>query len=132
MSRFFAVIFVAAIGTGSALAQSPPETSGSPIGYPNVATALSALRTRPDIQFSVQGGWIIASEPAHNILWSFAPEGNPAYPSAVKRGLKEVNGAINIETKILCEAPKAACDKLAIDFQKLNDGIKQSVQSPAR
>ena len=52
-------------------------------------------------------------------LWSFAPEGSPAYPAAVKRQIRQAKDAINIDMNILCEASKAACDKLVADFQKL-------------
>jgi hypothetical protein len=40
---------------------------------------LQALRARHDVDISVQGGWTIVNDRANNTLWSFAPEGNPAY-----------------------------------------------------
>jgi hypothetical protein len=79
---------------------------------------------------SVQGGWTVADDHANNTLWSFAPEGYPAYPAAVKREIKEAKDAIYIHMHILCEASKAACDKLVVDFQKLNESIRQRLAQP--
>jgi hypothetical protein len=113
-----------------ATAQPQPETPGSSIGYPTVAAALGALRARSDVRISVQGGWTIADDRANNTLWSFAPEGYPAYPAAVKRHITEANGGIYIDMNILCQASKTACDKLVVDFQKLNESVKRDMGRP--
>jgi hypothetical protein len=102
-----------------------PEAPGSTIGFPTVAAALEALRARSDIQTSVQGGWTIVDDRANATLWSFSPQGYPAYPAAVKREIKQKNGAVYIEMNILCGATKAACDRLVLDFQRLNEAMKQ-------
>jgi len=97
-----------ALGVGAATAQPLPEAPGSTIGYATVAAALQALRTRPDIVISVQGGWTIAEDGANQTLWSFAPEGNSAYPAAVKRQIKKTKDGIYIDMQIRCEATKEA------------------------
>ena len=121
----------AAISAGSliaaamAVAQPLPEAPGSTIGYPTVAAALEALRARPDVHISAQRGWTVADDRANNTMWSFTPQGNPAYPAAVKREIVAEKGAIYIKMNILCEATKAACDQLVVDFQRLNEAMKQ-------
>jgi hypothetical protein len=117
-------------GAGTAISQPLPEASGSTIGFPTVAAALEALRGRPDVRISVQGGWTIADDRANNTVWSFSPEGYPAYPAAVKREITQSNGAIYIKMSILCGGTKVACDKLVIDFQKLNEAMKQHLGQP--
>jgi hypothetical protein len=106
-------------------AQPLPEAPGSTIGFPTVAAALEALRARSDVQTSVQGGWTIVNDRANATLWSFTPQGSPAYPAAVKREIKQENGAVYIKMNIHCEATKASCDQLVLDFQKLNDAMIQ-------
>ncbi len=99
------------------------------IGYPSVAAALEALKARKDVKISVQGGWTIADDPANRALWSFTPMGHPAYPAAVRRALVEVKGNVVIETKALCEASKAACDRLVEDFKELNNKAAQDARA---
>lgn len=111
----------------AAIAEPLPEAPGSTIGYPTVAAALQALRARPDIHLSVQGGWTLAEDGANHTFWAFSPEGDPSYPSAIKRVITERNGDVYIEMGVDCEASKAACDKLVIDFQRLNDSIRERV-----
>ena len=86
---------------------------------------MQALRTRPDIAVSVPDGWTIAEGGANQTLWSFAPEGNSAYPAAVKPQIKKTKDGIYIDMQIRCEATKEACDKLVIDFRNLNERMKQ-------
>jgi len=61
-------------------------------------------------------------------LWSFTPEGHPAYPAVVKRQMVEKDGAWYVNMNALCEATKAACDKLIEDFKVLNERMRQSIE----
>ena len=101
------------------------------IGYPTVAAALEALKARSDVKISVQGGWTIVEDRAASTYWSFTPPGHPAYPAAVKRTVVQRDGAFAIDLTALCEAQKAACDKLVADFQAMNERIAQSARKPA-
>jgi hypothetical protein len=106
-----------------------PKTS-SGIGYPSVATALADLHSKPEVIFREEGGWIIAEDRSHYTLWSFATEGDPAYPSAVKRtAVQEAGGSVTMNMNILCEAAQSACDKLAEDFNAVNERARDSLQS---
>ena len=109
----------------SAPAVNAEETSA--IGYNSVSEALSSLRARPDVTIQVKAGWTIVDDRAHGILWSFTPPGHPAYPAAVKRILAKRDGAWYVDTRMLCEAEKPACDKLADDFYELNDNMRRSI-----
>jgi hypothetical protein len=102
------------------LAAEIQETQSNKIGYATVAEALAALRSRPGVEISQQGGWTIVSERATGTLWSFTPPGNPAHPSAIKRAIVSSDGSTQIDMNVLCEATKAACDKLVTEFQQLN------------
>lgn len=106
-----------------------PQARAQGIGYPSVAAALDALKSRSDVSISNQGGWIIIDERKTKALWSFTPAGHPAHPAVVKRGLVEKNGNISIEMTALCQASKAACDKLIEEFKNLNAQIGQSVRA---
>jgi hypothetical protein len=108
------------------------DASGaSSIGYPSVAAALKDLHSKPDVKFSVQNGWTIAQDEAqgHFTLWSFPPESDPAYPSAVKRTAVQTDRGINMDMKILCQSTQAACDKLVADFNALNERMRDSFKN---
>ena len=107
-----------------------PEVETSAIGYPTVAAALAALRTKPGVTIRVEDGWTIAEERADrsSAVWSFTPQGHPAHPAAVKRTTYEEDGQVWIDMQVLCQAAKAPCDTLVREFQELNDRIRTSLQ----
>jgi len=106
----------------------PKASSG--IGYPSVAAALKDLHSKPEVIFREEGGWIIAEDKSHYTLWSFAKEGDPAYPSAVKRtAVQESGGSVTMNMNILCEAKQDACDKLVANFNELNERARDSLQN---
>jgi len=94
-----------------------------------VADALTALRTKPNVEISVQRGWTIVHEPANYVLWSFAPKEHAAYPSVVKRTVVEKDGMVYIDMGVLCEAAKSACDALVHEFSQLNQKARPSSES---
>jgi len=110
-----------------ALAPAMTAAETSSIGYSSVAEALSSLRARPDVTIQIKAGWTIVDDRAHGILWSFTPPGHPAYPAAVKRILVTRDGGWYVDTRMLCEAEKEPCDKLAQDFYDLNDNMRRSI-----
>jgi len=104
----------------------------SPIGYPSVAAALNDLRSKADVKFSEQNGWTIANDSDHMTIWSFAPEGDPAYPSAVKRVLEQVSRGSKVDSSIqmsvLCQSTQIACDKMVADFTAMNEQFLNSAK----
>jgi hypothetical protein len=104
------------------------DTNGaSSIGYSSVAAALKDLQSKPDVKLSVQNGWTIAEDRSHFTLWSFAPESDPAYPSAVKRtAVQQPGGIVTMNMRVLCQSTQAACDKLVADFNALNERMRDS------
>jgi hypothetical protein len=97
-----------------------PEASGPVIGYPSVSSALQGLHSRPDVVFSTERGWIIATDEKHYTIWSFAPPNYPAYPAVVKRQVIPEGTGSSIEMSVECEASKSACDDLVRTFSELN------------
>ncbi len=68
-------------------------------------------------------------------LWNFTKASHPAHPSVACRHIvKEADGARRIETQLRCNAPKAACDRLAADYAALDKEIMEAIkkQSPKR
>jgi hypothetical protein len=111
------------------IAGSLPESPNASIGYASVAAALKALRSKRGVTFNTQNGWLIAEEQAALTFWSFAPKGDPAYPSAVKRALVTKDGITYIDMNIRCEATKVSCDRLVIEFERLNEQARKSLQA---
>jgi len=105
------------------------EVKESSIGYPSVAAALADLHSKPDVKFSEANGWTIAEDKSHFSLWSFAPAGDPAYPSAVKRTAVQEGGHTSLRMKVLCESTQEACDRLVADFEALNRHLQDSFRN---
>jgi hypothetical protein len=103
---------------------------GRGIGYPTVAAALEALKARSDVKVTVQNGWTIVEDRAGNAFWSFTPSGHPAHPAAVKRTIVSRDGGLAIDMTALCQAEKAACDRLIAEFKELNERMAQSMRKP--
>lgn len=124
----FLVVSSASVQSAELPATGPlPEAGHRTIGYNSVQEALDALKAKPGVRIRQQQGWTIISDKESekvSALWSFSPEGYPAYPAAVKRITYEKDGEVYIEMKVLCQAPKEPCDALVRDFQALNDRIK--------
>ena len=61
-------------------------------------------------------------------LWNFTKASHPAYPSvACRRIVKDAEGARRVETELRCDAPKAACDRLAADYAALDKEIMEAL-----
>jgi hypothetical protein len=99
-----------------------PESTEGGIGYPSVAAALADLRSRKGMKFRTERGWTIAEDAATMTIWSFAPQGHPAYPAAVKRWIENAPGGAVLNMNVSCEASKSACDDLVREFQRMNGG----------
>ena len=97
------------------------------VGYPTVAAALEALKARSDVNISVQGGWTIVDDKPANTIWSFTPSNHAAHPAVVKRAIVSRDGVVGIEMTALCQASKAACDRLMEEFKELNARMSQSM-----
>lgn len=105
------------------------EVKSSSIGYPSVAVALADLHSKSEVDFSEAQEWMIADDSTHFTVWSFAPVGDPAYPSAVKRTAVKEGSGVNLKMQVLCESSQSACDKLVRDFQALNERVRDSFKS---
>lgn len=104
---------------------SPPleeaAKGGSDIGYATVAEAREGLaRKRGATTTDTPEGWRIVVEKKPEAVWSFAPAGHPAFPSVVRRAAVKRKGGTYIEMSAICEADKAACDRLIREFQAMN------------
>lgn len=97
-----------------------PEVSRSSVGYDTVAAALAALRSRPNVVFTTENGWLIATDEAAYTIWSFAPQSYPVYPAVVKRQIIPEGAGSVIQMSVLCEASKPACDNLVRTFAEMN------------
>jgi len=125
--RTLLLVLMATIVPLAAFAQ-----EGRGIGFPTVAAALEALKSRNDVKISIQGGWTIVEDRSTNTFWSFTPPNHPAHPAAVRRGIVFREGGIVIEMSALCQGSKAACDKLIAEFKDLNEGLKELLRNPVR
>jgi hypothetical protein len=114
------IALIASSAVGQPASEPLPEASQSTIGYESVAEALKSLRSQRGVVFTTENGWLIATDDAAYTIWSFAPEGYPAYPAAVRRQVvPHGNGSI-IQMNVLCEATKEACDALVRTFAEMN------------
>lgn len=109
----------------------PALAQDSGIGYASVSAALEALRARKDVSIRVDQGWTVIEDRANASVWSFTPQGHPAYPAAIRRTLVERGGNVAIDMKVLCQAAKDPCDRLVAEFQAMNEKMGPSARKPA-
>jgi len=134
-----AALFAQPVG---APAQSPAENKSNHtqnaapgIGYATPQAALDALRKRKDVNSRIQEKWLIVRDDANKTVWSFTPVDHPAYPAVIKRSLVNTDGREQIETSALCQAKRAACDKVVAEFraadEKMRDTFQKTSLTPA-
>ena len=105
------------------------DARGSAIGYTSAAEAYDALRAKPGVTFSRNGDWTVATD-TDGAMWSFTPSNHPAHPSVGRRRLiQHPDGGFFVETRILCQAEKAACDKLHADYQLLDRRMTEAIRA---
>jgi hypothetical protein len=97
-----------------------PEASESTIEYETVAEALEALRSKAGVVFTMENGWLIVTDEPAYAIWSFAPQGYPAFPAVVKRSVTPRGSGSTIQMAVHCEASKEACDDLVRTFSEMN------------
>lgn len=119
---------LALLASGSlALAQSRIE-------YKTVAEAREALLSKPGLERLNQDGWMVFSDRSGTVMWTFAPDDHEANPAVAKRAIVKDGDAVNLHMSILCEASKAACDRLSQTFQDLNaqmiKAMEEATKSP--
>lgn len=108
---------------GSTVPAEPPlqEAEKSDIEYTTPQLAIDALSQKPGAEVTQDAnGWTIVYDKNARTLWSFAPTGDPSYPSMVKRAIVEEAGAWNIKMDVRCGGSKEACDHLVRQFIELN------------
>ena len=135
LSSLVFVAFLAAALSANAqdkTASSAESTSGkSAIGYTSVQEALESLKSKTGVSVTVTkpDSWVVVTEPQTYTQWSFTPAGHYAHPAVVRREIRQRDGAVAVEMSALCQAEKAACDKLIEEFKQLNERMRQSIQN---
>jgi hypothetical protein len=127
MRRRSIVLAMLLAWSGPVLAQSAGPAPGDGIPYPTVAAALNALKAKPGVKFSSSDGWTVADD-TDGAIWSFTPASHYANPSVGRRTLRERDGRFFVETRILCQAQKPACDRLRNDYALLDQRMNEAVQ----
>lgn len=93
-------------------------------------SALEELKSNPEAQVSVQDGWTVVQVPGVSpyAIWSFTPENHPAHPVFAKRTVvQSETGAWHVETKMSCGASKIECDKLMLEYEALDEKMKNEL-----
>jgi len=106
------------------------EVPTPPIKYETVAVALDSLKNKAGVVEREQRGWTVLTEKEGEdvVIWTFSPPREAAYPAVVRRRIFKGESAVLTNLAFLCEAPKAACDKLVADFQALTAMFVKSMQ----
>lgn len=127
MHRRVIVLAMSIALSGPVSAQSAGPAPGDGIPYPTVAAALSALKAKSGVKFASNDGWTLADD-TDGAIWSFTPANHYANPSVGRRMLRERDGRFFVETQILCQAQKPACDRLRNDYALLDQRMNEAVQ----
>lgn len=135
MTNFPCVSFTLALmlaATAASAQQAPlQESTQSSIEYASPGAAYRALRADPGVQFRADHGWVIAEDLGHDTVWTFSPQGDPAFPAVVKRHIVERDGKLMLQMGVLCGASKEVCDDFVRRFQRLNEEMARSIRQRA-
>jgi hypothetical protein len=80
------------------------------------------------VKISTESGWTVIEDQSTLSVWSFTPSGHPAFPAAVHRQVIQEGNNLFVKMNVLCEAPKAACDTMVAEFQKLNGQVRDDLK----
>ncbi|MDE0853270.1 MAG: hypothetical protein OSA97_02460 [Nevskia sp.] len=100
------------------------------IGYADVAAARRALTARSDVNTRTEDGWLVVEVPAEHATWRFAPDNYLAAPAVVERRITVRDGAVGVETGVLCQGPAPACADLRNGVQSMNQQIRVQAAGP--
>ena len=129
MKRFAIPLLAALALSGAAHAQFRQDVP-RPLGYDKVADALAALQKNPDAQVTHPDGWtVVTVQKPELAVWSFVPKGHAAYPAVVRRLIRKTDKGMFVEMKVLCEAKREPCRKLAAQFQQMTVQMQQALQA---
>lgn len=130
MRRVLQAFVCAAVLASGATAHAQSGTDGAQGGiiYASVAEAHAALRAKAGVTFSKNGDWTVANDTDRSI-WSFTPSNHYAHPSVGRRQLLQHQGTFFVKTEILCQAQKAACDRLHGDYQQLDRRMTEAIRA---
>ncbi|WP_315742302.1 MULTISPECIES: hypothetical protein [unclassified Bradyrhizobium] len=126
MKVLYALALAIALGSGAAAASNNEVQAD--LGYPTVASALESLCAKPGTRSSMQSGWTVIEDKAALSVWSFAPSGHPAYPTAIRRHVVQDGDHLFIKMDVLCEAAKPACDTVVAEFERLNGIVRDDLK----
>jgi hypothetical protein len=85
------------------------------------------ILNREGIEWLPNSGPQYASISDGAALYVLTRENHPAYPMIVRREVKEVDGAVKVETTACGFGDKAASDKLIEDYKELDNQIKEKL-----
>ncbi len=111
-------------------ADSLPETRSVSIEYPSPGEAYNALRVKDGVTFSRDdSGWTVAFDKTTAVIWSFAPNGHPTFPTVIKRVPIEKDGQLFIAMDVLCGGSKEACDDVVRRYTAINEKIGRDARA---
>lgn len=93
-----------------------PAAGTSGIGYDTVAAAKNALVNTAGATVRERAGWVHVLLDEGRQRWTFVPRTHRAWPAAVRRDVVMRDDKPALETRMLCEAARPACDAL---FERL-------------
>lgn len=101
--------------------------SDAGVGYDSVAAALSALRADPAASVHEQDGWTHVMQNNDLIRWTFVPRGHRAWPAVVRRDIVDDGRGPRLETRLLCEAGRPACDALFERLRSADESLSREL-----
>ena len=129
----FTLSIIAFVLAANAHAQFTPQAQARrearALGYTHVADALQAVPRLPGAKVTHPNGWTVVTVPKPEIaVWSFVPREHEAYPAVVRRLVRKNDKGTFLETKVLCEAKRDACQKLTAQFQQMTAQMTAQMQ----
>jgi len=119
------MFFVAAI----TLAATNIALSDTPLVYKSATATLADMRAKTGVKTYEKSGWTIIEDRSTMSVWSFTPSNHPAHPAAIQRSVVKDGDNIFVQMKVLCESSKSACDAMVVEFQHLDQKVREDLKS---
>lgn len=109
-----AALHLTVLVLAAALAPAASAGGRASVGYDSVRAAREQVLAHTTGVVGEEQGWTVVHERRGRETreWAFTPVAHPAHPAVVRRDFRLADGRPTLETRLLCEGGRRACETL--------------------
>ena len=126
MHNIMVTFFMLLALTGNSFADDT-DTTKNFFGFGSVENAIDEISSVPGALISETNDRTIISIEAERVRWEFPSKSQPYYPSIIKSQVLMVNGKIDYQVNIACQAEEAKCEEISKLYAAHVEDVKQQL-----